>query len=42
MRREALRRGPFIKGACMHSWRWEVLWKKGLNAQEDSWRYQEA
>ena len=26
----------------MHSWRWEVLWKKGLNAQEDSWRYQEA
>ena len=37
-----LRRGPFIKGASMHSWRWEVLWEKGLNAQEDSRRYREA
>lgn len=38
----ALRRGPFIKGGCMHSWRWKLTWKKGLNARKDSRRSREA
>lgn len=38
----ALRWGPFIKGSSMHSWRWEVVWEKGLNARKDSQRSLEA
>lgn len=38
----ALRWGPFIKGGSMHSWRWEVIWEKGLNTRKDSRRCLEA
>lgn len=40
--KETLRRGLFIRGGCVHSWRWEVIWKKGLNARKDSRRSREA
>lgn len=38
----ALRSGPFIKGGTMHSWRWEVIRERGLNARKDSRRSLEA
>lgn len=30
----ARREGPFLKGSSVHSWRWEVIWEKGLHARK--------